>query len=60
MAEELLSCERPTDPDPFSTKTGIRVPRSGIISVLHSWGSALTHHPHVRMIVPGGGHNAAL
>jgi hypothetical protein len=23
--------------------------------VLHSWGSALTHHPHVHMIVPGGG-----
>jgi len=29
--------------------------RIGIISVLHTWGSALTHHPHVRMIVPGGG-----
>ncbi len=27
----------------------------GIISVLHSWGSAMTHHPHVHMIVPGGG-----
>jgi hypothetical protein len=24
-------------------------------SVLHTWGSALTHHPHVHMIVPGGG-----
>ena len=23
--------------------------------MLHSWGSALTHHPHVHMIVPGGG-----
>jgi hypothetical protein len=23
--------------------------------VLHSWGSALTHHPHVHCIVPGGG-----
>jgi len=23
--------------------------------VLHSWGSAMTHHPHVHMIVPGGG-----
>jgi Putative transposase len=23
--------------------------------VLHSWGSALTHHPHVHIIVPGGG-----
>jgi hypothetical protein len=27
----------------------------GILSVLHTWGSALTHHPHVHMIVPGGG-----
>lgn len=24
-------------------------------SVLHTWGSALTHHPHVHIIVPGGG-----
>ena len=29
--------------------------RLGITSVLHTWGSALTHHPHVHMIVPGGG-----
>ena len=27
----------------------------GLISVLHTWGSALTHHPHVHCIVPGGG-----
>ena len=27
----------------------------GFISVLHSWGSAMTHHPHVHMIAPGGG-----
>src|SRR6266702_4446912 len=27
----------------------------GITAVLHSWGSALTHHPHLHMIVPGGG-----
>jgi hypothetical protein len=26
--------------------------RVGITSVLHTWGSALTHHPHVHMIVP--------
>jgi hypothetical protein len=26
-----------------------------ITSVLHTWGSAMTHHPHVHMIVPGGG-----
>jgi hypothetical protein len=29
--------------------------RIGFLSVLHSWGSAMTHHPHVHMIVPGGG-----
>jgi hypothetical protein len=29
--------------------------RTGFISVLHSWGSAMTHHPHVHMIAPGGG-----
>ena len=29
--------------------------RIGTLSVLHTWGSALTHHPHVHMIVPGGG-----
>ncbi|MFA3920973.1 IS91 family transposase [Ruegeria hyattellae] len=27
----------------------------GLTSVLHTWGSALTHHPHIHMIVPGGG-----
>jgi hypothetical protein len=31
---------------------GVRI---GILSVLHTWGSAMTHHPHVHMIVPGGG-----
>ena len=29
--------------------------RIGITSVLHTWGSAMTHHPHIHMIVPGGG-----
>src|SRR4029077_17925668 len=29
--------------------------RIGITFVLRSWGSAMTHHPHVHMIVPGGG-----
>ena len=29
--------------------------RIGMTSVLHSWGSAMTHHPHVHIIVPGGG-----
>ena len=29
--------------------------RIGVTAVLHTWGSTLTHHPHVHMIVPGGG-----
>jgi hypothetical protein len=29
--------------------------RIGITAVLHTWGSAMIHHPHVHMIVPGGG-----
>ncbi|MEP5762611.1 MAG: IS91 family transposase [Litoreibacter sp.] len=27
----------------------------GMTSVLHTWGSAMTHHLHIHMIVPGGG-----
>jgi hypothetical protein len=27
----------------------------GLTAVLHTWGSALTHHPHLHCIVPGGG-----
>jgi hypothetical protein len=29
--------------------------RIGITAVLHTWGSAMAHHPHLHMIVPGGG-----
>jgi hypothetical protein len=29
--------------------------RIGLTAVLHSWGSALTHHPHLHCVVPGGG-----
>ena len=29
--------------------------RLGLISVLHTWGQNLLHHPHVHMVVPGGG-----
>ena len=29
--------------------------RIGLTAVLHTWGSAMTHHPHVHIIVPGGG-----
>ena len=35
-----------------SKRLGARI---GVTAVLHTWGSALTHHPHVHMIVPGGG-----
>jgi len=30
----------------------------GMTMVLHTWGSAMTHHPHVHCIVPGGGISA--
>ena len=29
--------------------------RIGATAVLHTWGSAMIHHPHIHMIVPGGG-----
>jgi hypothetical protein len=29
--------------------------RIGLTAVMHTWGSAMTHHPHVHIIVPGGG-----
>jgi hypothetical protein len=29
--------------------------RTGFTGVLHTWGSALTHHPHTHWIIPGGG-----
>ena len=29
--------------------------RIGATAVLHTWGSAMTHHPHIHMIVPAGG-----
>jgi ssDNA-binding Zn-finger/Zn-ribbon topoisomerase 1 len=45
-AETLITIA--TDPQ----RLGARI---GILSVLHTWGSALTHHPHAHMIVPGGG-----
>lgn len=45
-AETLLSIA--ADPK----RLGVRI---GFTSVLHTWGSAMTHHPHVHMIVPGGG-----
>jgi hypothetical protein len=38
-----------------TTHLGARI---GLIAVLHTWGSALTHHPHIHCIVPGGGLSA--
>ena len=32
--------------------------RIGLTAVLHTWGSAMTHHPHLHCIVPGGGLSA--
>jgi hypothetical protein len=29
--------------------------RVGVLSVLHTWGQQLEHHPHVHCVVPGGG-----
>src|SRR6201993_5165907 len=37
-------------PDPKHLGARIR-----LTAVLHTWGSALTHHPHAHIIVPGGG-----
>src|ERR1700730_13713052 len=35
-----------------SKHLGVRI---GITAVLHTWGSTMIHHPHIHMIVPGGG-----
>lgn len=45
-SEALLSIA--ADPKHLGAKIGATM-------VLHTWGSALTHHPHVHCIVPGGG-----
>jgi hypothetical protein len=45
-AETMIAIAR--DPKHLGAKIGIT-------AVLHTWGSAMTHHPHVHMIVPGGG-----
>jgi hypothetical protein len=39
------------DPKHLGAQVGVKL-------VLHTWGSALTHHPHVHGIVPGGGLSA--
>jgi Putative transposase/Transposase zinc-binding domain len=45
-AETLITIA--ADPKPLGA-------RIGFTAVLHTWGSALTHHPHLHCIVPGGG-----
>jgi hypothetical protein len=45
-AESLLSIA--ADPK----RLGARI---GFFAILHTWGQALTHHPHVHCVVPGGG-----
>ncbi len=45
-AETLLTIA--ADPKQLGAKIGMT-------SVLHTWGSAMTHHPHVHVVVPGGG-----
>ena len=47
MAAEVLQTIA-TDPKHLGARIGATL-------VLHTWGSALTHHPHVHGIVPGGG-----
>jgi hypothetical protein len=47
VAAETL-CTITADPKHLAASIGATV-------VLHTWGSALTHHPHVHEIVPGGG-----
>jgi hypothetical protein len=47
MAAETL-CIIAADPKHLGASIGVTL-------VLHTWGSALTHHPHVHGIVPGGG-----
>jgi len=47
VAAETL-CTIAADPKHLGAQVGVTL-------VLHTWGSALTHHPHVHGIVPGGG-----
>ncbi len=47
-AAALTLCTIAADPKHLGARIGATL-------VLHTWGSALTHHPHVHGIVPGGG-----
>jgi hypothetical protein len=53
-AESLITIA--ADPQhPRPVRRGGLGAKIGFTAVLHTWGQALTHHPHVHMIVPGGG-----
>ena len=45
---------------PRSQASPARIGVTAVTAVLHTWGSALTHYPHVHMIVPGGGFSRAI
>ena len=34
--------------------------KTGCIAILHTWGQALTYHPHVHLLVPAGGFDSDL
>lgn len=36
----------------FAAKRGLQ---TGMSSILHTWGSNLSYHPHIHCIIPGGG-----
>ena len=38
----------------FAAKLGVQL---GMTALLHTWGSALTYHPHLHCIVPAGGYD---
>lgn len=44
--KSLDQCSR--NPDYLGVQTGA-------VAILHTWGQTLTYHPHIHMIVPGGG-----
>ena len=52
FSDILMKATSKTIKDTIQTKYNVK---AGHTSVLHTWGSALTVHPHVHMIVPAGG-----
>jgi len=54
MYDLLFSCSKQTI-ESFAGDPKHLGAQPGMISVLHTWGQNLSLHPHVHMIVPGGG-----